>query len=159
MRVSDTVSTATLSGLSSRASRHGGEVRCDVGHCEIVHHPQSIFAPAVVRGLAADLAITEPLVEAARGVVGGTQLELHGERARDARGRLEPLDELTADTEPLIARLDGEQAQVGVLVVVLHDRESREPAPVARREHDAVAVLACSTRRAARSTTTASRSR
>ena len=65
---------------------------------------------------------------------------MHGEDARRARRRLEPLEQLPADALALITGLDCEQIQVRMDRVELHDRETDDAAPVARCEHHAVAV-------------------
>jgi hypothetical protein len=85
-------------------------------------------------------AIAELLVEQPRAVVPGTQLEVHREDTRGPCRSLEPIDELTAQPQPLIAWLHGEQIQVRMDAIELHDRKAREPPPIARREHDAIAV-------------------
>jgi hypothetical protein len=59
--------------------------------------------------------------------------------SRACRG-LEPLEQLSPEALPLVARLHGQQVQVRMDRVELHDREADHAAPVASGEHDAIAI-------------------
>src|SRR5204863_10153598 len=88
---------------------------------EIVQHAHRIFAAVVVRLLTPCFTITQPFVEAARRIITRTQLEPDGEDARRTRGRFEPFEQRPAETLSLISGLHGEQREMRVHVVELHD--------------------------------------
>ena len=124
----------------SRLARHCRSARRRARDGQIVRHAHGVFAAVVVRGLAPRLPEPKLLVERLRAVVVGAQLEMHREDACRSRRRLEPLEQLPPDALALVTRLDGEQIQVRMDRVELHDREADDAAPVASREHDAIAV-------------------
>ena len=69
---------------------------------------------------------------------------MHRENAGRASRSLEPLEQLPADALALMTGLNGEQIQVRVDRVELHDREADDAAPIAGREHDAIAIAQAS---------------
>src|SRR5690606_10259615 len=93
-------------------------------HGEIVRHHERVLAPAAVRGPPPGFAVAELRVELAGAGVAFTKLELDEEDAGRARRRLEPVEQLSADTLHAIAGPHRQKTEMSVRIQELHDTEA-----------------------------------
>ena len=105
-----------------------------------MYHVNGGFSTAVVSGERTDLLIAKGAVECSCSSIGGSHFQIDGEDPADPGGFFEPHQKFSSDPKPSILGIDGEQVQMRVFRIELHDRKPSKVVTNPRSQH--VTVLA-----------------